>query len=119
MHVRYTSRGPHSVAIIRAPKIFGNRLGYLSKTNDELSSWALRDYIGDVGLRSGDSKHILTDIEDVVEEDYPPAPYRPVGRADEWANDLETRSRSIFGPSYDAATPPNASWGTWKPLPLR
>jgi hypothetical protein len=116
MHIDYTKHGRYGVAIIKAPKIFGNRLGYLSMENN--SSWALRDYIGGVMLRCGDSPTItLSDIEAAVVQEYPPAPYRSVDRRQEWTNDLESRSKLIFGATYDAHTPPDSSWGPWKPLP--
>jgi hypothetical protein len=113
MHISYTKHGRYGVAIIQAPKIFGNRLGYLSMEND--SSWALRDYVGGVMLRCGDSPNTLSDIEATVEE-YWPAPYRSVDRRQEWTSDLETRSKSIFPTTYDTHTPPNSSWGPWQPL---
>jgi hypothetical protein len=115
MNIHYTKHGRYGVAIIQAPKLFGKRLGYLSMEND--SSWALRDYIGGVMLRCGDSPTIkLSDIEAVVEK-YWPAPYRSVDRRQEWTDDLETRSKNIFPTSYDGSTPPSTSWGPWRPLP--
>jgi len=115
MHINYTSHGRYVVAIIKCTKIFGNRLGYLSMENN--SSWAIRDFIGGVMLRSGASRRTLADIEAVVDEFYPHPPYRAVGRKHEWVSDLESRSRAIFGKTYDAHTPPDSSWGGWKPLP--
>jgi hypothetical protein len=114
MNIEYTPHGRYGVTLIKCRKILGHRIGHLSKENN--SSWAIRDYIGGVMLRSGESKRTLTDIEGVVEDYYPPA-YRSVGRRDEWTADLELLSRKIFGKTYDATTPPDGSWGNWKPLP--
>jgi hypothetical protein len=113
MHINYTSHGRYGVAIIKSPKILGNRLGYLSMEND--SSWAIRDYIGGVMLRSGDSVRRLAEIEAVVEH-YEPPPYRSVQREHEWRGDLESRSKTLFGKTYDAQTAPNDNWGRWRPL---
>ena len=115
MNIEYTPHGRYGIAVIKAPKIFGNRLGHLSMEND--SSWALRDFIYGVMLRSGGSIHTLSDISAAVIDYYPDPPYRAVGRKHEWAADLGSRSRAVFGRSYDAQTPPDDVWGRWKPLP--
>ncbi len=113
MHINYTMHNRCGVAVIKSPKIFGNRLGHLSMEND--SSWALRDYVYGVMLRSGDSERTLTQIESIV-EDYEKPEYRAVGRKREWASELASLSKKRFGKQYDALTPPDDSWGRWRPL---
>ena len=122
MQINYANHGRYRVSVIQSPKILGNRLGYLSMQGDE--SWAIRDYIGGVMLRSGDGvitavsgkELTLVEIEAVVDDSWSDVPQRAVGRTNEWTGDLEFRSKNIFGKNYDAQTPPNDSWGRWRPL---
>jgi len=122
MQINYANHGRYGVAVIKAPKILGYRLGYLSMQSDE--SWAIRDYIGGVMLRSGggvstavSGKELtLKEIESVVDDSWSDVPQRSVGRMNEWTADLEFRSKNIFGKNYDAHTPPSDSWGRWRPL---
>jgi hypothetical protein len=111
--MKYTAHGTARVAIIYAPEIFGERWGHLA-TKGEFS-WALRDFIPALMLRSGDSSLTLSDIEKLV-KDFRFATYRSVDRAKEWADELAALSRAELGPAYDSSTPPNSRLGTWKKL---
>ena len=111
--MNYANHGTARVAIVACPHLVGNRLALLSTKGEY--SWALRDYIGGVMLRSGDSPFTLTQVEADVAHSATP-PYRSVNRKKEWANELEHASKRHFGSRYDSATPPLQSIGTWKKL---
>lgn len=118
MQINYTIHGPYGVAVIRAPKIFGTRLGHLSKKTKNNSSWAIRDFIGGFILRCKDRKPriSLTDIEAVVQKQYK-IDVGNVKKKRKWVGALESRSKSIFGKRYDARARPDTKWGRWRPLP--
>jgi hypothetical protein len=111
--LRYSTHGTAHVAVVACPTICGNRLIHLSQKND--FSWALRDYIANVILRSGKSEMTLSDIEARVTYSEKPT-YRSVDRKSEWARELAASSQSHFGSKYDGVTPPLISLGTWKSI---
>jgi hypothetical protein len=111
--INYTIHGTARVAIIACPKILGKRLGYLSTKGEY--SWAIRDFITGVILRSGDSELTLSEIEAMVTDSKEPA-YRSVGRVKEWKQELEDYSKDVFGPQYDPTAPPDPNAGRWKRL---
>lgn len=111
--INYSIHGTARVAIVACPKILHNRLALLSTKGEY--SWAIRDFITGVILRSGDSELKLSEIEAMVMYSEEP-PYRSVDRKTEWARELESLSRRRFDGQYDGATPPTESAGKWKRL---
>lgn len=107
----HSSHGPSDVAIVACPTLIPNRLLHLSVKGE--FSWALRDYIGGMMLRSGDSELTFTNLESLITYSEKP-PYRSVNRTNEWREELIGSSRREFGARYDATTPPSRTAGTWK-----
>lgn len=111
--VKYSIHGTAQVSIIACPKILNNRLALLSTKGEY--SWAIRDYITGVMLRSGNSELTLSEIEAMVMYSEEP-PYRSVDRKSEWSKELESLSRERFNGQYDGQTSPSMSAGKWKRL---
>lgn len=113
MTIRYAAHGTARVAVVACPGLIGNRL-VLFSTKGEYS-WAIRDYIRGLMLRSGDSELTLSQIEaDVTYSEKPT--YRSVNRKGEWARELEQSSKSYFGKRYDPSTSALPSSGAWKAI---
>lgn len=111
--MHYATHGTARVAIIDCPNMLGRRLGHFTTKGEY--SWALRDFITGMMLRSGFSHLTLSQIEALVASSQFPI-YRSVQRKEEWTAELEQLSRIHFGNKYDAATPPNSQYGSWKRL---
>src|SRR5262249_3970472 len=91
--LNYVIHGTARVSDVACPKLLGNHLGLLSDKGEY--SWALRDFITGVILRSGDSELTLSEIKLMVTHSEEPA-YRSVGRKNEWRRELENLSRTHF-----------------------
>src|SRR6266700_2367728 len=102
MSINYAAHGTARVAIVACPHLVGNRLVLLSTKGEY--SWALRDYITEGILRSGDSELTLSQIEADVSHSEKPA-YRSVNRKSEWARELEQASKQHFDKRYDPRSP--------------
>jgi hypothetical protein len=113
MPLNDSPRGTARVSIVAMPKYFGNRLVYLSWKGEY--SWAVRDFITGVILRSGDSLLKLSDLEALVTYSERPV-YRSVGREAEWTAELIESSKRFFGAKYDDRTRPTNDVGRWKRL---
>jgi hypothetical protein len=113
MTIKYAAHGTARVGVVACPKLVGNRL-VLFSTKGEYS-WAIRDYIKGLMLRSGDSELTLSQIEADVSYSEKPT-YRSVNRKAEWARELEQASSQHFGKKYDPTTPALATTGAWKPI---
>jgi len=111
--IEYAIHGTARVAIVAIPKICGKRL-VLFSTKGEFS-FAIRDYIFGMMLRSGSSELTVSDIEKLITYSEGPA-YRSVDRKNEWQRDLERLSRAHFGAGYDDTTRPAQKAGKWKAL---
>lgn len=111
--INYVIHGTARVAVVACPKLCGKRLVLLSTKGEY--SWALRDFITSVILRSGDSELTFSEIEALVTYSMEPA-YRSVGRKTEWKRELENLSRNHFNSEYDGTTPPAISAGRWRKL---
>jgi hypothetical protein len=110
-HINYSVHGTARVAVVACPKIFGNRLVFLSTKSEY--SWAFRDFITGFMLRSGGAGELkLSEIEAMITYSETPA-YRSVDRKTEWARELENLSRNQFGTQYDGTAPPKG-FGRWK-----
>jgi hypothetical protein len=122
MKINYTQRTPHGLAVVKAPEILGKRLGYLTIRLENsvpgYDSWALRDFIGGVMLRCGDSPNSLPEIEALVEGQDFPVPSLSVQAKDfaKWRQHLAACSKKVFGTEYDDSTPPSNRWGAWRRL---
>jgi len=113
MTINYAAHGTARVAIVACPHLIGNRLVLLSTKGEY--SWALRDYITDAILRSGNSQLTLSEIEADVSYSEKPA-YRSVNRKAEWSRELEKASKLHFDRKYDPSSPALHSIGMWKPI---
>lgn len=111
--LNYAIHGTARVSVVACPKLLGSHLGLLSDKGEY--SWALRDFITGVILRSGDSELTLSGIKAMVTHSEEPA-YRSVGRKNEWKRELESLSRDHFGTQYDALAPNANDAGKWKRL---
>ena len=111
--INYVIHGTARVAVVACPKLCGRRLVLLSTKGEY--SWALRDFIIGVILRSGDSELTLSQIEALITYSLEPA-YRSVGRKTEWAQELKQLSTGHFGSQYNGSTPPDTDAGSWKKL---
>ena len=113
MTINYVAHGTAWVAVVACPKLVGNRLVHLSQKGE--FSWAIRDYIRGLILRSGDSEMTLPEIEaDIAYSEKPT--YRSVNRKIEWARELEKSSAQHFGKKYDASRPALTSPSSWKSM---
>jgi hypothetical protein len=111
--LQYATHGTARVSIVAIPKCFGNRLVYLSWKGE--FSWAIRDFITGLILRSGDSPLTFSEISQLVTYSEKPV-YRSVGRSIEWTTELVASSQREFGAKYDGITPPSIDTGKWKRL---
>ncbi len=113
MTIGYVAHGTAQVAVVACPKLIGNRLVLLSTKGEY--SWAIRDYIKGLMLRSGDSEMTLSEIEvDIAYSEKPT--YRSVNRKGEWKRSLEQLSTQHFGKKYDPNRTALSSTGVWKPM---
>jgi hypothetical protein len=113
MTIMYAAHGTARVAVVACPKFIGNRLVQLSTKGEY--SWAIRDYIKGLLLRSGDSELTLSQIEaDITYSEKPT--YRSVNRKIEWARELEQLSIQHFGKKYDPNRSAMTNTGVWKPM---
>lgn len=113
MTIRYDAHGTARVAVVACPRLVGNRLVLLSTKGEY--SWAIRDYIKGLMLRSGDSEMTLSKIEADVSYSERPT-YRSVNRKGEWKRELEQLSTQHFGKKYDPNRSASANMGVWRPL---
>lgn len=109
--INYSDHGTAKVSIVYIPNIVKNRLLHLSTKSN--FSWAIRDYICNVILRSGNSELELADIENMINYSTFPE-YRAVGRRNEWRSDLIRLSQQRFASNYNSTEFPNTSFGEWK-----
>jgi len=113
MTINYAAHGTARVAVVSCPKLTGNRMVLLSTKGEY--SWAIRDYISGLMLRSGESELTLSEIEAEISYSEKPT-YRSVNRKAEWARELEQLSTGHFGKKYDPGRPALVSMGAWKPM---
>jgi len=113
MTIPYAAHGTARVAVVACPKFIGDRLVQLSTKGEY--SWAIRDYIKGLMLRSGDSELTLSQIEaDITYSEKPT--YRSVNRKVEWERELEQLSIRNFGKKYDPNRAALPSTGAWKQM---
>ena len=83
--IPFDNHGRYLVALI-ALKGHPNRVYHYSKTAGEEESWAIRDFLTEEMVRSGDSTMTASEIESLVEYAEKPA-YRSVSLIRRWKAD--------------------------------
>jgi hypothetical protein len=114
INIPFRNRSKHCVALI-ALKGHPERVYHYCKTRGEEYAWAVRDYLTERMVRSGDSKMTALQVEeewtDYVEE----PPSCPVKRIDFWKDYCQAASERHFGRAHvDLVTPNPRTLGTWK-----
>ncbi len=112
-HIPFDNHGPCSVALI-ALKGHPKRAYHYSKTSGQEESWALRDYLTEEIVRSGDSTLTASELENLVEYAEEPA-YRSVRLIHRWKADCLTVAEHHHGAAHvdvDARNP--STLGNWR-----
>ena len=113
-NIPFENHGACSVALI-AIKSHPNRVYHYSKTSGQEESWALRDYIAQEILRSGDSAMTASEIENLV-DDYSEEPaYRSVKLITRWKADCQAASERHYGAAHvDLVSRNPSTLGNWR-----
>ena len=115
IHIPYEQHGACQVALI-ALKGQPKRVYHYSKTYGQEESWALRDYLTGMIVRSGDSMLKASEIEAQVEYAEEPA-FRSVKLIPRWKDDCKAASEKHFGAAHvDLTTPNGTALGNWQRL---
>lgn len=112
-NIPFRSRG-RTVVVLTAFREHPSRIYLYSKTLGEEYSWAIRDYLTEVRVRSGDSTMTASQVEQLIDHaEQPPA--CPVERTDFWKDYCQAASERHFGTgNVDLTTPNPPTLGGWK-----
>ena len=113
--IPFDNHGRYLVALI-ALKGHPNRVYHYSKTAGEEESWAIRDFLTEEMVRSGDSTMTASEIESLVEYAEKPA-YRSVSLIRRWKADGQAASERHYGAAHvDLTTRNPATVGKWRKM---
>lgn len=92
VHIPFENHGRCSVALITLKK-HPKRLYHYSKASGQQESWALRDYVTQEILRSGESEMTASEIENLVDNFAEKPAYRSVKLVARWKADCRASSQ--------------------------
>lgn len=112
--IPFVSHGPCRVVLIALKGDYPKRVCHYTKTSGQENSWAIRDYLTEQIVRSGDSTMTASQIEALIDYAEKPA-FRSVNLIPLWRADCQGASERHFGAVHvDPTTPNPATLGRWR-----